>query len=370
MKTGFSGINLHVIGITYRAITWGCIFLIIFRWLKYVNEGLIGAKYFFVQIAILSVAFLSYFKSGRDELLLAIIFVIGAINTKRDMVFKTAYRANILGMLIVVVCSLIGFINSNVTNSIRDGINLARYSMGFSHPNAFAAAVLQFTAFIIYFNFSKIKTGNLASLALLNYFIYRVTYSRTSFILSLILIIVVFCYKNLSRIRVQKILDWIVSNITKILLFVGLIGSVYLAANYKKNPRIFEFLSNGDTLQTRIRLMGQALEIYPITLFGQVVNTIRSSEYSFALGNGVVLDNAYIFSLLAYGAVPTIVLVILYYKTLQNEFFNKNILFIICSVIFIVLGFSEKYFVNVMYNFTLLGLAGTFYQSNMQGNKS
>ena len=112
--------------------------------------------------------------------------------------------------------------------------------------------------------------------------------------------------------------------------------------------------------------MGQALEIYPITLLGQVVNTIKSSEYSFALGNGVVLDNAYIFSLLAYGILPTIILVVLYYITLQKEYFSKNILFIISAVIFIILGFSEKYFMSPMYNFTLLGLSETFYQFDSQ----
>lgn len=127
--------KLHIIGITYRAITWACIFLIIFRWLKYVNDGLITTKCFFLQSTILAISFLSYFKSGRDELLLAMIFIVGAINTERDKVFRIAYRASMLGTLIVTGCYLSGIINSSVTNSLRDGVNVARYSMGFSHPN-------------------------------------------------------------------------------------------------------------------------------------------------------------------------------------------------------------------------------------------
>lgn len=101
MRTGFSGINLHVIGIVYRGVTWGCIVLIIFRWLKYVNDGLITTKCFFLQSTILTISFLSFFKSGRDELLLAMIFIVGAINTERDKVFRIAYRASMLGTLIV-----------------------------------------------------------------------------------------------------------------------------------------------------------------------------------------------------------------------------------------------------------------------------
>ena len=366
MRTGFSGINLHVIGIVYRGVTWACIFLIIFRWLKYVNDGLITTKCFFLQSTILAISFLSYFKSGRDELLLAMIFIVGAINTERDKVFRIAYRTSMLGTLIVTGCYLSGIINSSVTNSLRDGVNVARYSMGFSHPNAFAAIVLQLTVLYLYFNYKKVKTGSLLLCVGFNYLSYRITYSRTSFTLAILFLIIVFCYKNSSIIRIEKIWNWIVNNITKILLFVGLVGSVYVAMNYKQNLWLFNFLSNGDTLQTRVRLMGQALEIYPITLLGQVVNTIKSSEYSFALGNGVVLDNAYIFSLLAYGILPTIILVVLYYITLQKEYFSKNILFIISAVIFIILGFSEKYFMSPMYNFTLLGLSETFYQFDSQ----
>lgn len=357
MRTGFSGINLHIIGIAYRAITWGCIFAIVLRWLKYVNSGMIRAKSFAVQAIVLVAAFLSYFKSGRDELLLSMIFIVGAINTEREKVFKTAYRANILGMIIVVGSYLIGIIDHSITYSLRDGINVSRYSMGFSHPNAFAALVLQLTVLYFYLNFNRIKTKSLIFWMLINTLVYRITYSRTSFLLSLLFLIIAFCYKNSSKLKIQKIWNWVVNNVTKVLLIAGLGDSVYLAVNYKSNLKILQFLSSGDTLQTRVRLMGQALEIYPITLFGQVVNTIKSSEYNFALGNGVVLDNAYIFSLLSYGVIPTLILVILYGKTLQYEYSRKNSLFVICAIIFVVLGFSEKYFVSLMYNFTLLGLS-------------
>ena len=362
MRTGVSGINLHIIGLTYRAITWGCIILLLVRWVKYANDGLVGRKYFLIQICILLIAFYSYYNSGRDELLLCIIFIIGAVNTSRDDAFRTAFRANTIGMLIVIICALTGIISNSMTVSLRNGANVSRYSMGFSHPNAFAALVLQLTALYIYFNFKTIKVRHLLLLEVANYFIFRVTYSRTSFVLATLLLMVIFIYKKASRIGLNRLSEWVINNTSKVVLLLGAAGSIYVALNYRKNLQIFSFLTNGDTLQTRIRLLGQALEIYPITLFGQVINTVRSSEYNFTLGNGVVLDNAYIFLLLAYGIVLTIVLVVFYLKTLKCEYLNSNVLFVICAILFIILGFSEKYFVSPMYNFTLLGLADVFYQ--------
>ena len=363
MRTGLSGINTHLIGIAYRAVTWGCLFCVFFRWLKYVNDGWIPIKQFLMQGIILGIMFLSYFKSGRDELFLAMIFIVGAVNTEREKRIKTAFYASIAGMFAVIASYSIGIININVTNSLREGISVIRYSMGFSHPNAFATLVLQFTVFYIYIFFSKVKTISIIILLFVNYCAYKVTYSRTSFLLSLLFLMLVFGLKNLSKQKMKKMWSWILNNITKIALFAGAIGTVYIAVNYEKNLGILSLLESGDTLQTRVRLWGEALKIYPVTFWGQVVNVVKSSEYDFEQGRGVVLDNAYLFSLLSYGIIPTSVLVILYYKILKYEYFRKSSLFIICIIVFVLLGFTEKYFVSLMYNFTMLGLADVFYEA-------
>jgi hypothetical protein len=82
-----------------------------------------------------------------------------------------------------------------------------------------------------------------------------------------------------------------------------------------------------------------------------------------ASSRGVVLDNAYVFALLTYGVINTVMLILGYIIAFGEENKMKDRAFFICTVVFILMGFTEKYFVDLMYNFTLLFLTRAIYKT-------
>lgn len=301
-------------------------------------------------------AYLSFVKSGSDDLLITSLWIIAVIGLDFQKTVSFYFKGELIGFVSVLVCCYAGLITNKSFIAIREGGSVVRYYMGFVHSNAFAGLAMQMTALYLYLNFKRIKSYHFLLLLFFNYWVYTLAYSRTGFFLSLVLIIGVFVNKYAERLFFTRILEWTIKNMARILLILGVGGSLLLAVNYEK-LRSVSLLQSYDSLLSRIRFISDALKNYELTLFGQAINFVNSSTYSQVSIKAAVIDNAYVYLLLQFGIVNAVVIIVGYISVIKYVCEKKDNILILCTVIFIVFGFNEKYFVELTYNFTLFLLS-------------
>lgn len=304
-------------------------------------------------ILVVFVTYMSYRNSGKDDLFISALLIIAFIGMDFRRTASFYFRGELIGFISVLICCFAGIIENTSFTAIRESGSVVRYYMGFAHANAFANLAMQMTALYLYLNFKRIRNYQLFLLVVFNYWVYTLAYSRTSLMLSLALTICFFINKYAGYLHFKRIWKWMTENLAKVLLVVGVAGSVLLAINYEK-VRSFSLLQSYDTLLTRIRLISAAMNIYEITLFGQSINLVNSAIYSQVASDAAVIDNAFIYSLLHFGVVNTVLIIWGYIRSIKKARNEKDIAFILCAIVFIISGFTEKYFVDLTYNFTLL----------------
>ena len=65
-------------------------------------------------------------------------------------------------------------------------------------------------------------------------------------------------------------------------------------------------------------------------------------------------DSAIIYSLLSYGIITTILMISLYIDGIKKIIKDKNYIVLACIIIFVLSIFTEKYFIRIANNFTLI----------------
>jgi hypothetical protein len=364
----FSSVILHS-GITEIITSWGRIHricglistvLVVVHFIKN-SRRIIGiTRIFAVVIFLLAIA--SYYFSKREDFFFISIFIIGSIKTDFKESAKVILKANIISILLVIILCFVGGISNNSIIADRAGTSVVRYSMGFAHPNTFATMIFQIIALIIYVYGDKMRLPGYVGILIAAFVCYRTTYSRSALYVSVLLVLMIYLYNTSRKIGFVPIWTFITKNAVKILLVVGVLASLYLSQNYRNLSGWISNIVNYDTIYSRLRLLNVALSIYPIKLFGQEVEIVSSTNYfSTFTGQSAVLDNSFVFLMIVYGVMNAIWFLYGYFCAIKTAQENKDWTFLICSLAFVILGFSEKYFVNLIYNFTVLMIGQYLY---------
>lgn len=318
-------------------------------------------------VAFLISSYLSYRNSGRDDIFFVAVVVIGACYIEKKQIIMSLFRGIFIGVISVVALSLLGILSNTTQETVRGTNVVVRYFLGFSHANTLAFLVLELGMMYIYLNYNKLKKVNLLFLLALGVICYRVTYSRTTFICYLCMLLLLILIRNFTRFHLENIWFFISNNSIKLLIIAGLLGTFFVAQNYNSGIGIVDLLS--DIIGVRIPLLYDALQLYPINLFGQAINLVNSQEYYLFQGMGVVLDNAYIYMLLEFGVIPTVLLMLGYFGSVKVLIQKRDYTMLMFMIIYLIAGFTEKYFSGLSYNFSLLVLMDFLYTRKGQINE-
>lgn len=357
MLAGVSGSMLNII---YKGICGALIAVIVMRVIARGGTIPFAANTKFVySVILLGAAILSYVNSGRDEVLILAIAVLGAFGISRKRLVASLYKGLFMGVMIVIGLALVGVLDIGEMDTVRGGQTVTRYSLGFSHANTLAILILELCLLYLYLNRAFMKKYKYVCLLVIGLICYRVTYSRTTSICFIIVLAVAFLLRFVEKTQWEKAWNFLSRHTVTILGVLGLLGTLYVVRNYRSGVGVASLVN--DMIGVRIPLLYDALQMYSINLFGQSVNIVNSQEYYLFQGTGVVLDNSYIYMLLEYGAVPTVLVLFGYLGGLRSMAKKKEYVFIICMAVYLILGFTEKYFSGLSYNFTLLVLIDFLY---------
>ena len=284
--------------------------------------------------------------SKEEKILILSLFVIACKKINIEKLIKFDATIKISFLIIVSLLYKLGL--TEIYDMVRENGQI-RYSMGFSHPNVFAAYLFSATLSLFFVLFNKnYKKSKLIFLLIASIILgYNITSSRT-LVISIIVLIVFLCFskKNLKILKIAKYLPITIAAISLILGYA-----------YNSNNQI---LNNLNTLSSqRVYFMNKFLNEYNVTLFGNKIEYI-SSIYGKENGiEAMVLDNAYLLFILKYGIIMTIIFGYMLIKTLKKFEHDRKV--IIPLISFMIYGFFESGFIYLNINIFLLYLSSILY---------
>lgn len=334
-------------------------FLPILWFLKFMSLTMLLIKFFIsfksgykkitiIKITIVMIcAAISFYYSRDEKYFILLLFLVAAKDINIDKFIKFDVKLKVLFMLTIILLFFMGY--TNVYNMTRsDG--MIRYSMGFSHPNVFAAYVFFIMAEVFYLLYKKNRLCLFIMLLCAFFLIDKIANSR-SVMLGLIFLMV-FTILDFEKIKIVKKIP------TFKIFIVFFMLSLIIGYTFNESNAFYKALNLISS--QRIYFMHKYLSQYNINLFGNHIVYVSSLFASKKNIEAMILDNSYLLFLLKYGILNFAVFSCLIKKVL-DKYENNNFLLKSIFVALIIFGFFESTFIYINTNVFLLFLSKVFF---------
>lgn len=210
------------------------LFLVKFLFTRYSLKEYLAVSLFCVLGAV------SYFATGRNEVLRLVIFIAVCKNVDMKRCLKAVFYLTLMGCLVIMLLALTGVYGTVLlTADYGRGSIESRYVLGMGHPNALQCMVWALTVLGLYLYAERMKWYQYGLVLLTNIGFFLLTDSRTSLLVTIFTIVMVYMEVKLNTTRWQKYL-----NQAGIFLFAASVGfSVFVAANAY---RLYNYFWNWD----------------------------------------------------------------------------------------------------------------------------
>lgn len=258
--SGIQLLILHVIGPgsrTLRLIAMWLLFskILLTRYIK---------KEFLVLAPVTILALYNYTLSGNIHCVYAILVIACLKDIDLSTLFKVLFYSTLCSVIFVGILSFFNIGSpTQITQNFGRGIVETRYCFGLYHPNIWHQAIARCIVFGCIGHYKQLNIIHLLILFVFNYFIYRMSVSRTGLLAIWIFLILVIFYKFMNR--------FMHTLFVKICAFMGII-SVYglyvyftydFATTWTLNAQLFDWKVTTGRIQQALGF----LEYNPIQMF-------------------------------------------------------------------------------------------------------
>lgn len=220
---------------------------------------------------------------------------------------------------------------------------------GFCHRNVMGANIAILCLAWFYLRYQKLKLRDVIVWIGIALITYKFAVSRTSLIIMLLIILATY----LTKIYEQRLVT--LSDLRKIVIFgfwIMLLVSVLGTIFFTQDSVVWRII---DSIFTkRFRYAHYCLQEYGLSMFGQKIAFISSLEAQNVGTKKLILDNAYMRAILYYGLIPGALFLWTYGKALSVSVRKKDVPLLIGLAVFAVYGLSERYMLDVYYQFPLV----------------
>ncbi|CYV89371.1 hypothetical protein [Streptococcus suis] len=319
-------------GLDSSSLIYDAIFYVsmVFIFLKVIHERWMVDEFY--RICTIIILLLLNFLFGKDiSYLFSFIYLVGTKNIDINKILKTLLWARGLSFISLLIVNFLGLINSRAILFYRNGYFIMRSDLGFGHPNLAQSSFSMIVLLFCYLFRNRINFLTCILIAVFNHILYQQTFSRTSYYLT-ILILIFFYLERILPELIKKITDY-----AKYVQFALLVLTVILAKCIQ-----LPIIQKLDILFTG-RIYYSAISLnYGTSLFGKPLSAIP-----------ILFDNSYSLILYNSGLLMTVLLMYSYYKTASNHTLRNNKRTLIFFIMLSILLFSESYYANVLFNVTL-----------------
>lgn len=229
---------------------------------------------------------------------------------------------------------------------------------GFCHRNVLGANVAILCLAWFYLRYRRLKIQDVIIWSAVAAIFYKLAASRTSLLIMILTIAGVYLFQKKEQLimnypKTRRILLWGFVSI----IFLCIICTIF----YVRYNFFWEII---DKLFTkRIRFAHYCFKEYGLSFFGQRIPFVSSIQAQNGDIDKLILDNAYMRALLYYGIIPGALYLVSYFKALEMSFLKKDCALVVSLVIFAVYGLSERYMLDICYQFPLIVACGQYFFS-------
>lgn len=313
------------------------------------------------------------FSSMSTALCLSLLVVVSAVACKSyELLWIVLFTATAQGVRIrplaaiaaitsavILVFAVLGSITGAIPTIYggRDGVLGVRSSMGFSHPNYFGKAILKLCMAWMVLRYPKVTIYDALLFALGFFVTLEVADSRTAATGILLMFVVLVVVKlALCKLRKRAVLCCFLT----LLVFAACV-SYYFMVFYDSSNVLHRLLN--DLLSGRLYYAHHYFEAYSPSMMG---TDFSKAPVVYAASGSVtsnfVVDNAFCRIVIRYGylssALFLVGLFLVFRKALKEDDLG------VCVVgltICVLLGFSERYMLDVGFNYFLIAFAALLY---------
>ena len=258
--SGIQLLILHVIGPGSRTLR------LIAMWLLFSKILLTrySKKEFLVLAPVTILALYNYSLSGNIYCVYTILVIACLKDIDLSTLFKVLFYSTLCSVIFVGILSFFNIGSpTQITQNFGRGIVETRYCFGLYHPNIWHQAIARCIVFGCIGHYKQLNIIHLLILFVFNYFIYRLSVSRTGLLAIWIFLILVIFYKYMNR--------FMHTLFVKICAFMGII-SVYglyvyftydFATTWTLNAQLFDWKVTTGRIQQALGF----LEYNPIQMF-------------------------------------------------------------------------------------------------------
>ena len=221
-------------------------------------------KEFLLLVPITILALYNYTISGNIYCVYTVLVIAAMKDIDYSILFKTLFYSTLSSVIFVGILSFFEIGSpTQLTQDFGRGLVETRYCFGLYHPNIWHQAIARCIVFGCIGHYKKLNLIHLSILFLFNYFIYRMSVSRTGLLAVWIFLILIVCYKYLNK--------FMHTLVVKICAFIGII-SVYglyvyftydFATTWTLNAQLFDWKVTTGRIQQAIGF----LAYHPIQMF-------------------------------------------------------------------------------------------------------
>lgn len=205
---------------------------------------------------------ISYFVTGRNEIIRLIIFIAACKDINMDKCLKLVFYLTLIGCVMLMLLSVTGILGAvSLTQDYGRGAVETRYTLGLGHPNALHCMVWALTALGLYLYGNGMRWYHYFMVFLINSFFFCLTDSKTSFIVTSLTIVLAYLMSARRPVNLQKLSAWAGGFITffSVGISVVIAGNAYRVYNYvwyiDRSPTAEFYAWLNDILNGRIRIL-------------------------------------------------------------------------------------------------------------------
>ena len=316
-----------------QALTYIAIVIIFFGM---INQKLTVGESKRIEVLILLGMFITFF-CKKVTILLTLLLICCSKGISLKKVVQISFWIRLVMMCATVALSLSGKLADTQMYTTRDDVVYLRNGLGIGHPNT--AQMLLFIVVCMYTYAYYEKFNWLSALCIFsaNIWFYRYTFSRTGFILTFLLPIIVLIFRSNRGffIKIKAIFIEFFTNSYWIMTVFSF--GVSIAYKFSKIAQLLNHY-----ISSRFGAGNYYLNEYPFSFFGTYIDDI-----------GYPLDNSYVYTYVAFGAIILIIYIGYTTKLLKYYKREKREKEIIILGLFALYSISENSFTNILMNFSL-----------------
>lgn len=298
-----------------------------------------------IEIFILNLTgIMCYLSNGNTRLLIVMLTITLFPGEQLEDILKLIFKEQLFMFVCIVIASLYDYLPNIIVETDKLSVQARAMTLGFGHPNRAAAQATSLILLYLCIEKEHIKKFDIILSGMLSILIFFITKSRTSLILSIMVIFLLSLRKKyFVKTSLFNFLPWAYT-----LMLIMMAVFITMRAFWGEANIFVHFIDR--LFNGRIDLAYRSLLTYPVTMFGKEIDLSRWTYFYYANDNGQVKV------LLEYGLAGFLAYYWIFQNALKNIKRSGEYIYAVVIVAFIVWTTLEGNMYSIEWNFSMLFL--------------